>query len=370
MKAVAAALLLIVGAAVVLWYGNTLNSWVLGGLIGGLAALLLSIPISLVLFSYLSRRHDEHVRAQAEEEAAFALAQNFQDAPRFRRANEVEGYIRPVEEEAYPRQIEAPRHLPVPTASRLPVAKQRTTNQLPARQPAKKAPTVYTREANGRRPTGRMNYPGFPGYEPGSSHSQHRAAAIRAARREAARQSQYDHDDVEVLPTRISRQLPPGYMDEEQIQQDWQPVTRRASRESPQSTDNSHRPHPHRTVDARPAQSDAARSLPPAVGSSAARASRYYEEPHTDYLPPQESQTEPLHQGTPSPQTDQIARPIRQNGRSRDPETITGSIQKPLVRRAPYLYDDDLLGQELARQLDAPAVRRSSRSLEHDEEDL
>jgi len=50
MKAVATALVLIVGAAVVLWYGNTLNSWVLGGLIGGLAALLISIPISLTLF--------------------------------------------------------------------------------------------------------------------------------------------------------------------------------------------------------------------------------------------------------------------------------------------------------------------------------
>ena len=48
MKAVAVALVLIAGAAVVLWYGNTLNSWVLGGLIGGLAALLLSIPISLI----------------------------------------------------------------------------------------------------------------------------------------------------------------------------------------------------------------------------------------------------------------------------------------------------------------------------------
>src|SRR5436309_2581410 len=54
MKAVATALVLIAGAAVVLWYGNTLNSWVLGGLIGGLAALLLSIPISLMVSSSFS----------------------------------------------------------------------------------------------------------------------------------------------------------------------------------------------------------------------------------------------------------------------------------------------------------------------------
>src|SRR2546430_17559192 len=65
MRAVATALVLIAGAAVVLWYGNTLNSWVVGGLIGGLAALLLSIPISLSLFSFLSRRHDERLRASA-----------------------------------------------------------------------------------------------------------------------------------------------------------------------------------------------------------------------------------------------------------------------------------------------------------------
>jgi len=64
MRAAAVALVLIVGAAVVLWYGNTLNSWVLGGLIGGLAALLLSIPISLTLFSYLSRRHEEQLQAE------------------------------------------------------------------------------------------------------------------------------------------------------------------------------------------------------------------------------------------------------------------------------------------------------------------
>src|SRR2546421_3327011 len=59
MRAAAVALVLILGAAVVLWYANTLNSWVLGGLIGGLASLLLSIPISLALFNYFARQHEE-----------------------------------------------------------------------------------------------------------------------------------------------------------------------------------------------------------------------------------------------------------------------------------------------------------------------
>jgi hypothetical protein len=51
------ALAIIVGSAVVLWFANSLNSLVLGSLIGGLAGLLLSIPISLTMLSYLSRRH-------------------------------------------------------------------------------------------------------------------------------------------------------------------------------------------------------------------------------------------------------------------------------------------------------------------------
>jgi hypothetical protein len=39
----------------------------------------------------------------------------------------------------------------------------------------------------------------------------------------------------------------------------------------------------------------------------------------------------------------------------------TGHISKPLVRRAPYLYTDDALREELAQQIDEPVVRRSSR---------
>src|SRR5256885_3802078 len=72
MRTAAVALVLIVGAAVVLWYGNTLNSLILGGLIGGLAALLLSIPISLVLFSYFSRRHEDQLRTEVQEEMSLA----------------------------------------------------------------------------------------------------------------------------------------------------------------------------------------------------------------------------------------------------------------------------------------------------------
>src|ERR1700693_3697850 len=104
MKAVAVALVLIAGAAVVLWYGNTSNSWVVGGLIGGLAALLLSIPISLTLFSYLSRRHDEQFRAETEwTEAELSQMYEYEDEESpvrtIRGAYEVEEYGEAEEEE-------------------------------------------------------------------------------------------------------------------------------------------------------------------------------------------------------------------------------------------------------------------------------
>src|SRR5579864_8555040 len=77
MRTAAVALVLIVGAAVVLWFGNMVNSWVLGGLIGGLAALLLSIPITLTLFSFLSRRHDQRYGTIEPEVEEMTLAQAY-----------------------------------------------------------------------------------------------------------------------------------------------------------------------------------------------------------------------------------------------------------------------------------------------------
>src|SRR5438105_4188076 len=67
MRAAAAAIVCILGAAMFLIFANSLNSWVVGGLIGGLAALLISIPISVMLFTVLSRRHDLKLQALHEE---------------------------------------------------------------------------------------------------------------------------------------------------------------------------------------------------------------------------------------------------------------------------------------------------------------
>ena len=44
-------------------------------------------------------------------------------------------------------------------------------------------------------------------------------------------------------------------------------------------------------------------------------------------------------------------------------EATPDNLRRPLVRRAPYMYDDDLLREEMAQYVERPAVRRSSRYL-------
>lgn len=55
-------------AVVVIIFANTLNSWVFGGLLGGLAALLAAIPISIVIFNYLSYRFERKLLTYWSEE--------------------------------------------------------------------------------------------------------------------------------------------------------------------------------------------------------------------------------------------------------------------------------------------------------------
>lgn len=47
------------------------------------------------------------------------------------------------------------------------------------------------------------------------------------------------------------------------------------------------------------------------------------------------------------------AKPTRELSRSEN-------FNRPLVRRAPYMYEDDPLREELTRQLEQPTKRRSS----------
>ncbi len=71
MKAIAVALILMIGVIVVLWFGDTLNALGLASWSGSEAALLIllfSIPISLGLFVFLSHRKDEQLKAKDQEE--------------------------------------------------------------------------------------------------------------------------------------------------------------------------------------------------------------------------------------------------------------------------------------------------------------
>src|SRR6266571_8694836 len=128
MRIAALALVLIVASAVVLIFANTLNSWVLGGLIGGLAALLISIPISLIIFSALARRQDEHLHAQM-------LAQHEEDMAydEYDEVYEAEAYVLPSEDE----QFEQMRGRRQPEVRGLPAAGQSyaSANQRPLNNP-------------------------------------------------------------------------------------------------------------------------------------------------------------------------------------------------------------------------------------------
>ncbi|GAC1628032.1 MAG: hypothetical protein NVS4B11_25690 [Ktedonobacteraceae bacterium] len=374
MKAVAAALVLIAGAAVVLWYGNTLNSWVLGGLIGGLAALLLSIPISLMVFSYLSKRHDE--RLQVEEQEEIALARESYDYPHIparvaRRPREVEGYVVTDETPQVAWQEEAsmprvPRALPPPIQQRQGSASKdqgsKNSDRLPVPQNGTYVPVQRPQQArpggkettNLRATTKKINSAAFPGYEATSSLSHHRSEALRTARLEAAKQRQ--DDDVEVLPTNNPKRglsVRPNQALAKHNEHTTSVMPQRPARQLPQQTAN--QPRSRRVINSSPSQ-QAERASLSTEGESAGTVRR--PEPRTDYISNQLPQTAPLRR---SSQTGQSARSSQEYEQSSNTESTSGNVNRPLVRRAPYMYEDDPLRQELAQHLDAPAVRRSSR---------
>lgn len=372
MKAVATALVLIAGAAVVLWYGNTLNSWVLGGLIGGLAALLLSIPISLTIFSYLSRRHDDRVQAeQAEiqEEMSLAQVHEYSHLPVgvAEEAYAVEGYMLAEDhewdelEEENAQYYANVRELPVQSSqyqqqqtamyreqstSRLPVPRQGTYLPQVVRQQPKALPAP--RGKDGRRLTTRhLNYPGFPGRAP-TARGQYQSAALRAARQEAIQQY---HDDIAVVPTYNNGRRSQARQYQAEHEHGERATTQRPSRQFPATGGQ---PRPRRTIESTSTQTGARRALPPARED----ALYYAQEPRTDRLENNYPQTEQLR---PAMQTGQTARHPRIDDQLRNPDVVTGSLKNPLLRRAPYTYEDDPLRQELAQQVYPPVVRRSSR---------
>ncbi len=386
MRAAAVALVLILGAAVVLWYANTLNSWVLGGLIGGLAALLLSIPISLTLFSYLSRRHEERLKAEAQEEMAQAHLEAYEDSvePPVE-GYDADGYRLPSGEEEWQEEEDTysvqrgVRNLPVPVLQpRLPVARQRQMpEQLPTRQGQHSAeyPVVPERQprptpqkgttGRGPAPSRQIRYPGFPGYQVNGQRSTYHTAALRVARQEAAAQHA---NDTEILPSGTSRKLPAMRPPQDLTASPSKSRSASTSRQLPLQPEAPTQYRPRRTIEGSSVP-PVSRALPGAGETSANRTTgRHVRRSDTDtdqfdgYLP----ETEPVHRQT---QTRQTGRNPRIDAQPRNPEMLSGSIKNPLVRRAPYMYEDDPLRQELAQQIEAPQVRRSSRYLNYDEEE-
>jgi hypothetical protein len=124
-------------------------------------------------------------------------------------------------------------------------------------------------------------------------------------------------------------------------------------------------------VDADPVQQNGYRRGLPAGGeSSANRPTRTgalrTNETETDSLRGQQyPETGPMR---PQPSTGQIVRNPQVGEQRRNPDTITGSLKNPLVRRAPYTYEDDPIRQQFAQQIDGPITRRSS-LFEDDEEE-
>lgn len=362
MKAVAAALVLIAGAAVVLWYGNTLNSWVLGGLIGGLAALLLSIPISLMVFSYLSKQHDERLQAEEQDEPAF-MQDDYAYERVARRPREIESYVITDETPKEARQDEdmyeprAPRALPAPqrqgsrNSQRLPTVQQGThvlEQRVQQGKPGGKETTVL------RATTKKIGNAGMSTFEPTSSISHHRSEALRLARLEATQQRQ--DDDVEVLPTNNPRRgvaVRPNQSLAKQNNSGTSIVPPRPARQQPQLPTRQTRQN--RIVDPTAPQ-DRQRPLND-------RPIRRME-PSTDAIEGQYPQTGPLRARSQGSRNSDTTQEHEQR-----PSANSTTVNKPLVRRAPYMYSDDPLRQELAQHLEAPTVRRSSRFDEDDEND-
>jgi hypothetical protein len=182
-----------------------------------------------------------------------------------------------------------------------------------------------------------------------------KSAAIHAARLEQARQAnEMQHDDVEFMPTYISRRVPTVRPDRDANgQYGRRPrMTHQLSQRDPQEP----LPLKRRT----PSTDVPLNQLSP---SSLDDDEAYlHEEPHTDNL----SADYYPDTGSFRRSTDQFARHPHLD------ERPSGSINKPLQRRAPYMYDDDALREELWQQMPPPRVRRSTRHLEQqhfDEED-
>lgn len=342
MRVAAVALVLIVGAAVVLVFANTLNSWVLGGLLGGLAALLLSIPISLALFTLLARRHNAFLHP---------LHRSFEDEPEFA---EDFYYGEPVVYEA--EGTYGGEDLPVDLQARYLLEERRPPLRLPAaghssyeddqESAVHHEPRNYPRQS---RTQTSMQTAHLPGHQY-STHalSQHQSEALRVARQEAQNQrsssgslSRHTQETrTQALQrARASRQLRARRSFEER--ETW--ISEPEERQSAWYEEEDNSPDQF-THDPRPA------SYPRQPRAGQRRTTEVWRT-----LRDNEDELDDL--------------PVRRV--QKQDERMSGSLRNPLVRRPPYLYDDDPLREELTQQLENthPIDRRSSRYRRHEHDE-
>jgi hypothetical protein len=376
MRAAAAAIVFILGAAVILVLANSLNSWVVGGLIGGLAALLISIPISVMLFTILSRRHDLKLQALHEELGEMGYVDL--DEHGFEEVYETEAYVLS-DGEYYNQDV----HRRMANVRALPEAGQsyastnRGLNERTGRsaQSGKRQSEALPQERRKGNPTRELSsehrYAGRSRHEVNAMRSRFQTAALQTARREAQQ-----FDDVEVIPGQPrtpNKNVSQGRTSRPSGTQSGSSRQAPSRLDLPRQQQTTQYKASQRTLNTSSNQQN--RSRRPSSGElySTNRT------PRTDSLHMNELQSDIFRMRSAYPETENL-RDNPQKGQfirnpqlgqsDRRPEMTTGNLNSPLVRRAPYLYEDDPLRQELAQQIDEePIVRRSSRHLDVDDAD-
>ncbi|HYX50113.1 MAG TPA: hypothetical protein VE843_10250, partial [Ktedonobacteraceae bacterium] len=201
--------------------------------------------------------------------------------------------------------------------------------------------------------------------------SRFQTAALQAARREALQA-----DDVEVYPTHMwvpNKNGPQGRTSRSIEGQSGSSRQVRPDQELRRQQQTSQKNLSRRSLDTTTGKQNSTRR--PLSSGELLSASKT---PQTDSLQMNELQSDAFRMKSFSPETENLRHPqtgqITRNpqvGQShQNPDLITGSLNTPLLRRAPYLYEDDPLREELAQQIDEePIVRRSSRHLYIDDAD-
>ena len=371
MRVAAAAIVFIVGAAVILVFANSLNSWVLGGLIGGLAALLISIPISVMLFTILSRRHDLKLQALHQELGEMGYVDL--DENGYEEVYEAEAYV--LSDEEYYNQTVNRRMADVralPAAGQSYASAYREMNERVGRS------TQSSRRPSQALPQGRGK--GTPTRELSTEHrhvkrSMHEVNAMRSrfqtAALQAARREAQQLDDVDVIPTHT--QAPNKRVSQGRTSQSLGRQLGSSRQILPPSDLSRKQRTAHSNVSQSSLDTTSDQQKSKRRTLSSGELSSTHRPPRTDSLHTDELQSDKFRNRSSYPETDnlrvqpqtgQMVRNPQLGQPQRNADMMTGNLKTPLLRRAPYLYEDDPLRQELAQQIDEePIVRRSSRHL-------